>query len=155
MITMKVLAKNRRASFDYELSETFSAGVVLGGAEVKSIKASHVSLKGSFITLRDNEVWLNNVHVTPYQTGGQQTPPDPTRLRKLLLHRKEINALYASKQSGKSIVPTALVLDGKLIKLEFAVGKGKKQYDKRNTIKKRDAEIEAHREIQKKIYKNA
>jgi SsrA-binding protein len=152
---MKVLSKNRRASFDYELGDRITAGLVLSGAEVKSIKAGHVSLKGSFVTLRDGEAWLNNVHVTPYQAGGQRVPPDPTRQRKLLLHRKQINGLLGEKQSGQSLVPTALLLDGRLVKLELAVGKGKKHYDKRHTIKQRETDRETQRAVEKFTSKNA
>ena len=152
---MKVLAKNRRAGFDYELSERLTAGLVLSGAEVKSIKAGHVSLKGAFVTMRDGEAWLNNAHVTPYQPGGQNNAPDPTRVRKLLLHRRQLNELIGQKQSGQSLVPTALVLDGRLVKLELAIGKGKKRYDKRQTIKQRDTDRETRRAVQKFTSKNA
>lgn len=152
---MKVLAKNRRASYDYELADRLTAGVVLSGAEVKSIKAGHVSLKGSFVTLRDGEVWLNNVHVTPYQAGGQRNAPDPTRPRKLLLHRKQIDELLGHKQGGQSLVPTALLLDKRLIKLELAVGKGKKRFDKRQTIKQRETDRETQRAVDKFTSRNA
>ena len=152
---MKVLAKNRRASFDYELADRLTAGLVLSGAEVKSIKAGHVSLKGSFVTLRDGEAWLNNAHVTPYQPGGQKAAPDPTRQRKLLLHRKQINDLLGEKQAGLSLVPTALLLDGRLVKLELAVGKGKKRFDKRHSIKQRDTDRETQRAVEKFSQRNA
>jgi SsrA-binding protein len=152
---MKVLAKNRRASYDYELADRLTAGVVLSGAEVKSIKAGHVSLKGSFVTLRDGEAWLNNVHVTPYQPGGQAQTPDPTRQRKLLLHRKQIDELLGEKQAGQSLVPTALLLDGRLIKLELAVGKGKKRFDKRHSIKQRTTDREIARDVEKFSKRNA
>ena len=152
---MIVLAKNRRASFDYELADRLTAGLVLSGAEVKSIKAGHVSLKGSFVTLRDGEAWLNNVHVTPYQPGGQSATPDPTRQRKLLLHRKQIDQLFGEKQAGQSLVPTALLLDGRLVKLELAVGKGKKRYDKRQTIKQRETDRETQRAVEKFTQRNA
>ncbi len=144
---MKLLAKNRRATFDYQLTERLVAGLALSGAEVKSIKNGHASLKGSFVTLREGEAWLNNAHVTPYQPGGQATPPDPTRLRKLLLHRKQLDNLILEKRSGMSVVPTALFLDGNLIKLEIGIGRGKKRYDKRETIKRRDTSRELARRI--------
>ena len=123
------------------------AGLALSGAEVKSIKHGHASLKGSFVTLREGEAWLNNAHVTPYQPGGQATPPEPTRLRKLLLHRKQLDNLILEKRSGMSVVPTALFLDGKLIKLEIGIGRGKKRYDKRETIKRRDTDRELARRV--------
>ncbi|MEO7617394.1 MAG: SsrA-binding protein SmpB [Candidatus Saccharibacteria bacterium] len=144
---MKLLAKNRRATFDYELTERLVAGLVLSGAEVKSIKNGHASLKGSFVTLREDEAWLNNAHVTPYQPGGQANAPEPTRLRKLLLHRKQIDNLITEKRGGMSVVPTALLLDGNLIKLEIGIGRGKKRYDKRETLKRRDNEREMARRI--------
>jgi SsrA-binding protein len=144
---MKLLAKNRRATFDYELTERLVAGLVLSGAEVKSIKNGHASLKGSFVTLREDEAWLNNAHVTPYQPGGQVNALEPTRLRKLLLHRKQIDNLITEKRGGMSVVPTALLLDGNLIKLEIGIGRGKKRYDKRETLKRRDNEREMARRI--------
>lgn len=144
---MKLLAKNRRATFDYEITERLVAGLVLSGAEVKSIKNGHASLKGSFVTLREDEAWINNAHVTPYQPSGQTTAPEPTRLRKLLLHRKQINHLILEKRSGLSVVPTALLLQGNLIKLEIGIGRGKKRYDKRETLKQRDMARESARRI--------
>ena len=144
---MKLLAKNRRASFDYELTERLVAGLALSGAEVKSIKNGHASLKGSFVTLREGEAWLNNAHVTPYQPGGQLSVPEPTRLRKLLLHRKQLDNLIKEKRGGMSVVPTALLLDGNLIKLEIGIGRGKKRYDKRETLKQRDMQRESARRI--------
>ena len=144
---MKLLAKNRRATFDYELTERLVAGLALSGAEVKSIKNGHASLKGSFVTLREGEAWLNNAHVTPYQPGGQLSAPEPTRLRKLLLHRKQLDNLIIEKRAGMSVVPTALLLEGNLIKLEIGVGRGKKRYDKRETLKRRDNEREMARRI--------
>jgi len=144
---MKLLAKNRRATFDYELTERLVAGLVLSGAEVKSIKNGHASLKGSFVTLREDEAWLNNAHVTPYQPGGQLSVPEPTRLRKLLLHRKQLGQLIIEKRAGMSVVPTALLLDGNLIKLEIGIGRGKKRYDKRETLKRRDTDREMARRV--------
>lgn len=144
---MKLLAKNRRATYDYELTERLVAGLALSGAEVKSIKNGHASLKGSFVTLREGEAWLNNAHVTPYQPGGQLSAPEPTRLRKLLLHRKQLDNLIIEKRGGMSVVPTALLLQGNLIKLEIGIGRGKKRYDKRETLKRRDNEREIARRI--------
>lgn len=144
---MKLLAKNRRATFDYEITERLVAGLVLSGAEVKSIKNGHASLKGAFVTLREGEAWLNNAHVTPYQPGGQATAPEPTRLRKLLLHRKQLNHLILEKRSGLSVVPTGLFLQGNLIKIEIGIGRGKKRYDKRETLKQRDMTRELARRV--------
>jgi len=135
---MKLLAKNKRATFDYELTQRLVAGLSLAGHEVKSIKAGHASLKGSFISLRQNEAYLTNAHITPYQHAAQKDTLDPLRNRKLLLHRRQLDQLVAHKQSGQSIVPTALLLDHNLIKLEIGIGRGKKRYDKREAIKQRD-----------------
>lgn len=135
---MKVLAKNKRATFDYQIEDKLVAGLVLSGPEVKSIKAGHVSLKGSFIALRGGEAWLTNAHVTPYgPAAGLRL--DPTRSRKLLLHRDQLDR-FLGKSDGLVPIPVALVLDHNLIKLEVGVGRGKKKYDKRQTIKKRDTE---------------
>jgi len=146
---MKLLAKNRRATYDYELTERLVAGLALTGAEVKSIKAAHASLKGSFVSLRGGEAFLTNAHVTPYQPAGHATAPDPTRGRKLLLHRRQLDELVAHKQSGLSVVPTALLLDHNLVKLEIGIGRGKKRYDKRQTIKQRDTARELSRTIKR------
>lgn len=139
---MKLLAKNRRARFDYAITDTLVAGVVLTGAEVKSIKQMHASLKGSFITIRDGEAWLHNTHITPYQHAPNTQ--DPARPRKLLLHKKQIHELA---NGGMSLVPLALLQERSLVKVEIGIGKGKKNYDKRATIKKRDVEREIGRKL--------
>jgi len=144
---MKLLAKNRRATFDYEIGERLVAGVVLLGSEVKSVKAGFASLKGSFIALRDGEAFLFNAHITPYAHAANKTDIDPTRNRKLLLHRRQLDKLVQQKQSGLSVVPTALLLDKNLVKVEIGIGRGKKRYDKRETIKRRDTARELARSI--------
>jgi SsrA-binding protein len=147
--SMKLLAKNRRATFDYEIGERMIAGLSLIGDEVKSIKSGFASLKGSFVSLRDGEAYLSAAHVTPYKHAAHKDTLDPTRNRKLLLHRKQLDQLIAHKQSGLSIVPTALMLDKQLIKLEIGIGRGKKRYDKRETIKRRDTIRELARQLKK------
>ena len=149
MGSMKVLAKNRRATYDYELTEELVAGLVLTGDEVKSLKNGFGSLKGSFIALRENEAYLTGAHITPYARATNKDAIDPTRHRKLLLHRKQIDHLIAAKQSGLSVVPTALLLAGALIKIEIGIGRGKKHYDKRETIKQRDTKRELARELKR------
>lgn len=144
---MKLLAKNRRATFDYEVTDKLVAGIVLSGAEVKSAKLGHVSLKGSYITVKDNEAWLNNAHFTPYNQAGNRAGLDPTRTRKLLLHRKQIDQLMGNKQGGLQLIPLALLEERRLVKVEVGVGKGKKRYDKRETMKRRTQEREANRQI--------
>ncbi|HVQ43527.1 MAG TPA: SsrA-binding protein SmpB [Candidatus Saccharimonadia bacterium] len=146
---MKVLAKNRRASFDYEITELLVAGLVLTGDEVKSLKSGFGSLKGSFIALRDNEAYLTAAHVTPYSHANDKTAIDPTRARKLLLHRRQIQTLIAAKQTGLSVVPTALLLAGALIKIEIGIGRGKKRYDKRESIKRRDTDRDIARQLKR------
>ena len=146
---MKLLAKNRRATFDYEIGDRMVAGLVLDGVEVKSIKAGFASLNGSFIALRESEAYLNNAHVTPYKHANNKADIDPTRARKLLLHRKQLDELIAGKQSGLSVVPTALLQDGRLVKLEIGIGRGKKRYDKRETIKARDTQRELARQLKR------
>jgi len=145
---MKVLAKNRRASFDYDLSERIVAGLVLTGSETKSIKAGAASLKGSFVILRNNEAFLTNAHVTPYANAATSAS-DPTRTRKLLLHRRQLSALIAHKQAGLSVVPTALLLDRNFVKLEIGIGRGRKRYDKRELIKRRDTDREIARQLKR------
>ena len=146
---MKVLAKNRRASFDYELTEHLVAGLVLSGDEVKSLKSGFGSLKGSFVSLRDNEAYLTAAHITPYSKASDKAGIDPTRNRKLLLHRRQIDTLIARKQAGLSVVPTALLLAGSLIKIEIGIGRGKKRYDKRETMKRRDTERDIARQLKR------
>lgn len=146
---MKVLTTNRRASFDYQLGDRLVAGVVLAGHEVKSLKAGNASLKGSFITLKNQEAYLMGAHITPYTLAQAKATIDPTRQRKLLLHRRQLAQLQAAKETGSSLVPTAFLLDGRHVKLELAVAAGKKHYDKRNTLKARDTLREMARDIAK------
>ncbi len=146
-MTMKVIAKNKRATYDYALDERLIAGLVLSGDEVKSMRAGHVSLKGAFIILRDGEAYLTGAQVTPYAHASDKSAQDPTRQRKLLLHRKQLDRLIGDKQGGLSVVPTALLSDKRHLKLEIGIGRGKKQYDKRQTIKERDTARELARQM--------
>ncbi len=136
---MKILASNKRAKFDYDLSETIVAGVVLSGPEVKSAKAGHVSLKGSFVSINRGELYLLNTHISPYQPA-QDANYEPTRSRKLLVHGQQLKRLIGLKQSGLSLVPTAVGLEHGLVKVEFGIGRGRKRQDKRAVIKKREAD---------------
>jgi SsrA-binding protein len=149
MIAMKVLAKNRRANFDYSITDHMVAGLVLSGDEVKSIKAGAASLKGSFIALRENEAFLTNAHITPYAHANAKASIEPTRNRKLLLHRKQLDELITLKQSGLSVVPTALLSDRRLVKLEIGIGRGKKRYDKRETLKRRQTMRDIARQVKR------
>ncbi|MEX0932102.1 MAG: SsrA-binding protein SmpB [Candidatus Saccharimonadales bacterium] len=140
---MKVIAKNRRTRFDYDIDETLISGVVLAGSEVKSIKNGQVSLQGSYVIIKNAEAFLVGAHVSAYKQALEA--PEETRDRKLLLHKKEIDFLVGKKQSGYSIVPLAIGLERGLIKLEIGVGRGLKKYDKREAIKKREMKREAKR----------
>lgn len=145
-VTQKAIV-NRRASFDYQLDETLTTGVVLTGAEVRAARDGHVQLKGSFVTIRNNELWLNNASFSLRlnERGNTSARSIDTTPRKLLAQRKQINELAARKQSGMSIVPIRLLTAGKHIKLVIALGKGKKNYDKRETLKRRDQERDSQR----------
>lgn len=143
---MSVLTKNKRAYFDYEILERFEAGMVLIGQEVKSIKAGRISLAGSFVVLRNEEAFLIGANVPAWQP--KNAPPDynPERSRKLLLKKSEIKSLIGKvKQKGLTLVPLRVYTKRGNIKLEFAVAKGKKKVDKRELIKKREAERKIRR----------
>lgn len=142
---MKVLAINKRANFDYEILETYEAGLVLLGHEVKAIKTGHVSLKGAFVTVKSSqhkpELYLINAHVPQYAKAANIFGYDPYRSRKLLLAKKQINHLVGKKsEQGLTLVPLKIYTKRSLIKLDFGIGRGKKKYDKREDIKKRDTD---------------
>lgn len=148
---MKTLAVNRRASFDYDLLETYEAGLVLSGQEVKSAKLGHASLKGSFVTFKGSEPFLTNAQISPYPFAGRLTDYEPTRARKILLKKSEIAGLIGkSKARGLTLVPVKLIVRRRLVKLEFALGKGKKLHDKREDISKRDAQRNIRRALREK-----
>lgn len=139
---------NRRASFDYALGDELTVGVVLTGREVRAARDGRVQLKGSFVTVRNNELWLNNASFSlVLNSKGQNETTVDTSARKLLASRRQIDAFIAEKQTGKSIVPVKLLTQGRFIKLVIAIGKGKKNYDKRLAIKKRDLERDAQRSM--------
>jgi len=129
---------NRRATFDYQILEKFEVGVVLNGAEVKSVKNGHLKLEEAFIRLKDHEAWLFNAHIHPYSFAANKEE-DPCRARKLLLHKKELLKLkQEATQKGLTIVPLSCYTRHNKIKLEIALAKGKKKYEKRESIKKKD-----------------
>lgn len=135
---------NRRASFDYALGDELVTGIVLTGLETRAARDGRVQLKGSFVTIRNNELWLNNASFSlKLNTKGVNDATVDTSPRKLLASRKQIDALAAQKKEGLSIVPLSLRTQGRHIKLVIALGKGKKNYDKRQAIKKRDQERDA------------
>lgn len=142
-------SKNKKAFHDYEILENFEAGMVLFGDEVKSIKAGEVNLKGSFIDVWKEEAFMNNVHVSPYKQSSRKNL-DPVRKRKLILHKKEIHKIDAAiSQKGVTAIPLELYAKGGLIKLKFGICRGKKLYDKRETLKKRAQEIEIKRQLKR------
>lgn len=137
---MKQLANNKKAFHDYFIEKKYEAGIELQGSEVKSIKQGKVSIKESFIGDRNGEMFVYGMHVTPFKEAYEQTI-DPTRTRKLLLHKKEIDTLIGKKtQDGYTIVPLSVYERDGLVKIQIALAKGKKQYDKRETIKRREAD---------------
>ena len=142
---MPLLAQNKKANFDYQILETYEAGLVLFGHEVKAVRAGQVSLKGSFISVRTKsghtELYLLGCQISPYKSAGPLPDYNQTRERKLLLKKSEISHLLGKKQAeGLTLIPLKLYTNHSFLKLEFAVAKGKKKYDKRETIKKRDVE---------------
>jgi len=141
----KVIASNRKARHDYTILDTYEAGLVLVGTEVKSLREGRASLIDAFATVDDGEVWLRNLHIPEY-VQGTWTNHTPRRTRKLLLHRREIEKLIGkSKESGLSLVPLSLYFKDGKVKAEIALAKGKKAYDKRQDIAKRDAQREVSR----------
>lgn len=142
----KIITQNRKARHDYHLVETFDAGIVLMGSEIKSIRDNKINLQDGFVQEQENELWLMNVHINPYEQASIFGHTDPMRPRKLLLHRKEINRIIGKlRERGYTAVPTKVYLERGLAKVEIALAKGKKLYDKRQTIAKRDADREIRR----------
>lgn len=131
------LISNRRARHDYELGESLIAGLALNGAETKSLRMGHGHLRGAYVTVKDGELWLLNATITG-SSGVSIDEQTQTRSRKLLAKKREIEQLIAAKTQGRTIVPLELLTRGRYIKIRIAVGKGKKLYDKRQTLKKRD-----------------
>ena len=145
---IKVVARNRKASHDYHLEDRFDAGLVLMGSEIKSIRANRVNLTDGFVQDQDGELWLLNVHISPYEQASIFGHSDPMRPRKLLLHKREIAEIVSRiRERGYTIVPTMIYLQRGRAKVEIAVAKGKRLYDKRDAIGKRDAEREIRRAL--------
>jgi SsrA-binding protein len=140
---IKVLSDNRSAAHNYHLLERYEAGIALTGTEVKAAKSGRIQLKDSFAEVAGNEAWLVNAHISQYSHGNRENH-EPTRRRKLLLHRDEIDKLLGkTREKGLTLVPTKIYLKNGRIKCEFAVGKGKKLHDKRESERTREAEAEA------------
>ncbi|MBQ9949256.1 MAG: SsrA-binding protein SmpB [Clostridia bacterium] len=147
---IKPLAQNKKAYHEYFIDDKYECGLALVGTEVKSIRAGKVNLKDAYVKVKDSEAFVVGMHVSPYEQGNIFNR-DPFRVRKLLLHKSEIRKLrQASQVEGYSIVPLSLYLKNGLVKMEIAVAKGKKLYDKRSTLAKRDAEREMERKLREK-----
>ena len=145
---MPTLAVNKRAKFDYEILNKYEAGLVLLGYEVKSIKTGHISLKGSYVILKNEEAYLIGALIPPYQPKNAPKDYDPQRFRKLLLKKSEIKQLIGKgKEKGFALIPLKIYANHGRIKLEFGIGKGKKKTDKRENIKKREIQRQIEREL--------
>ncbi len=143
----KLIANNKKAYHDYFIEDKFEAGIVLHGTEVKSLRQGHCSIKEAFISIDKGEVFIQHMHINPYEKGNIFNK-DPLRTRKLLLHKSEINKLSGRiKEKGYTIVPLRVYFSGSLAKIEIALAKGKKLYDKRESIAKKDQQREAQREF--------
>lgn len=146
----KTLAQNRKAYHDYFIEDTFEAGIVLFGTEIKSIRKGSVNLRDAYAQLDNGEVWLHNMHVSPYEQGNRFNH-EPMRPRKLLLHRSEIAKLIgAVKEQGYTLIPTKLYIKNGYCKVQLGLAKGKKLYDKRESAKKRDANREIQRALRER-----
>jgi SsrA-binding protein len=146
----QVIARNRRARHEYAIEDTFEAGVSLTGTEVKSLRAGRASLADGFAQVSDGEVWLHNVHIPEY-TQGTWTNHQPRRIRKLLLHRKEIDRIAAkTAEQGLTLVPLSLYFKDGKVKVELGLGRGKRTYDKRHDLARRDAAREVERALRRR-----
>ena len=147
MDNIKVVATNRKAKFEYFLIETFEAGIALQGSEIKSIRAGQISLSEAYVQIDGREAWLQGAHIAPYEPANRFNH-EPVRPRRLLLHKKEIGQLWdAIRQKGMTIIPTRVYLKDGRAKVEIALARGKKSYDKRDAIAKRDRERDSAREM--------
>jgi SsrA-binding protein len=141
----KMVAQNRRARHEYDIEETLEAGLVLTGTEIKSVRAGHVQIQDAYARVEDTEVWLHNLHIAPYEQAGRFNT-DPDRPRKLLLHRREIDRLFTKAQEkGLALIPLSIYLRRGFAKVDVAIAKGRKLYDKRQAIAERDAKRDQQR----------
>ncbi|WP_226580388.1 SsrA-binding protein SmpB [Halobacillus litoralis] len=147
----KTLAQNKKARHDFSIEETFEAGIVLQGTEIKSIRNGRLNLKDSFARINKGEAYLHNMHISPYEQGNIYNH-DPTRARKLLLHRKEINQLIGqTQQKGYSIIPLKVYIKNGVAKVLIGLGRGKKKYDKREDLKRKQQKREIDRAIKESL----
>ncbi|CAM3598010.1 MULTISPECIES: SsrA-binding protein SmpB [Saccharibacillus] len=144
----KVLAQNKKASHDYFIEDTYEAGLVLTGTEIKSLRKAKANIGDAFATIRGGEAFVHNMHISPFEQGNRNNPEDPTRTRKLLLHKVQIRKLIGqAKQEGYTIVPLKVYVRNGYAKLLIGLGRGKKQHDKRDTAAKRDAQRDIQRAL--------
>ncbi|MGP4040652.1 SsrA-binding protein SmpB [Gracilibacillus sp. D59] len=147
----RVIAQNKKANHDYFIEETYEAGLVLQGTEIKSIRAGRVNLKDSFATIKQGEAYINNMHISTYEQGNRYNH-EPTRARKLLLHRNQIDKLIGeSQRSGYSIIPLKVYIKNGFAKVLIGLGKGKKKYDKREDLKQKQAKRDMDRAIKDRL----
>ena len=147
----KDIINNRHAFFEYHIEDTYEAGIVLQGTEVKSVMSGRIQLKESYVSVKDNEVWLFNAHISPYSHGNRQNH-EPLRTRKLLLHKREIERLEKeTMQKGMTLVVTRIYWKNGRIKFEIGVAKGKKLYDKREDLKSRTVEKETRAQLKENL----
>lgn len=144
---MKTIARNKRATFDFDITETYTAGLVLSGSEVKSVKNGHISLKGSYVRFVNGEPMLTKARISPYKPAHIQH--DPIGDRKLLLHKSEVQRLVAARQNGLHILPLKIGVERGLVKLEIGIGASRKKHDKREHIKRREMEREISRQLKR------
>ena len=143
---IKLIANNKKAFHDFFIEETFEAGISLAGTEVKSLRQGNCSIKESYVSVEKGEVYINHMHINPYEKGNIFNK-DPLRKRKLLLHKREINKLIGrTKEKGYTIVPLKVYFSGSLVKIEIGLAKGKKLYDKRQDLAKKDQKRAAERD---------
>ena len=149
----KLIANNKKAYFDYFIEDTWEAGIALHGTEVKSVRMGKCSIKEAFIRVEDGEVFVYNMHISPYEKGNIFNK-DPLRVKKLLLHRHEVNKILGEvTQKGYTLVPLQVYLKGSLVKVQVGLGRGKKLYDKRDPIAKKDQRREAEKDFKiKNLY---
>jgi SsrA-binding protein len=147
----KPLAQNKKASHDYFIEDTYEAGMVLSGTEIKSLRTGRATIGDAFATIRDGEMFLHNMHISPFEQGNRHNPVDPTRARKLLLHKVQIHKMLGLvKRDGYTLVPLRVYIKNGYAKCLIGIGKGKKQFDKRESDAKRDSQRDIQRILREK-----
>ncbi|KKW17380.1 MAG: SsrA-binding protein [Candidatus Magasanikbacteria bacterium GW2011_GWA2_50_22] len=149
---MSTIAQHPRAKLDYDISKTYEAGLVLSGPEVKSVRNGDVSLKGAYATLKAGELWLLNAHIGPYKKAGGLVNYEPTKSRKLLLHKRELAELIGALHTQHlTLVPISIYTRGRRIKVEIGLARGRKKYEKREILKKRTIQKEIRQTLRQKV----